>query len=276
MSVRSFRGTGVTSSAELAEFRPRTVREAAADTPFPLFIHPEWADEFPWLAQGTTARGAGEPFDLGLFGATPIGDALERWRDLRHRVDCRTAVHARQVHAATVLRHGAAPAGIFVGDDADGHVTREPGILLTVSVADCVPISIVDPDERSIALLHGGWRGVAAGILDAGLRALLATTDGDVDDLRVHFGPAICGNCYEVGPEVHDALGLPAPAAPAPVDLRRVLAAHALRDGIDADHITASEHCTRCGDSPFFSHRGGEKGRQMGLLGIRETSLRAA
>jgi polyphenol oxidase len=252
----------------------RTVREVAVGgLPFPLYVHPEWAEEFPWLAQGTTGRGDGG-FDLGFFGGTPLGAALDRWRAIKQAADARTVVHARQVHGAAVLRHGGGPPGIFLGDDADGHVTREPGVLLTVSVADCVPISIVDPDERAIALLHGGWRGVAAGILDAGLRALLATTDGDVEDLRVHFGPAICGKCYEVGPEVHEALGLAHDAGPAPVDLRRVLVRDAVRDGIDPAHITVSAHCSRCGDTPFFSHRGGDAGRQMGLLGIRETAGR--
>jgi polyphenol oxidase len=257
--------------------RIRTVREVAADgLPFPLYVHPEWAAEFPWLVQGTTARGAADAFDLGFFAGGPLGAALERWCAIRHAADARTVVHARQVHGAAVLRHGAAPAGIFLGDDADGHVTREPGVLLTVSVADCVPISIVDPDERSSALLHGGWRGVAAGIVEAGLRALLAMTDGDVADLRLHVGPAICGECYEVGPEVHEALGMPAVAAPQPVNLRHVIIQRAAFAGLHGANMTISEHCTRCGDSPFFSHRGGDAGRQMGLLGIRETSAREA
>lgn len=254
----------------------RTVREAPlATTDAPLFAHPEWTARFPWLAQGTTSRGADEPFDLGWFGSVPVARTMERWRLLRQATACRTAVHARQVHAARVLRHGPASPGVFIADDADGHVTREPGVLLTVSVADCVPVSIVDPARRVIALLHAGWRGVAADILEAGLRALLATTEGEPGDLSLHLGPAICGACYEVGPEVHHALGLPAPAGPAPVDLRHVLAVRAIDAGLDAERITVSEHCTRCGDSPFFSHRGGERERQMAVLGIREARATA-
>ena len=249
----------------------RTVREVAVDAaPVPLFIHPEWADAFPWLAQGTTGRGSGEPFDLGWFGDGTLARAFERWRSVRQAAGCRTAVHARQVHAATVLRHGGGPAGVFIADDADGHVTREQGLLLTVSVADCVPIFLVHPEERTIALLHGGWRGIAAGILETGLRALLALTRGDVSGLRLHLGPAICGSCYEVGPDVLDALGLRRPGTPQPIDLRAILAGRAAAAGMDPASMTVSAHCTRCGDSPFFSHRGGDRARQMAILGMRE------
>ncbi|MGH7506129.1 MAG: polyphenol oxidase family protein [Longimicrobiales bacterium] len=249
----------------------RTIRETqAADSEVPLYLHPEWAAELPWLAHGITARGGTEPFDVGFFGDVPVGRTMRRWRRLRDATGCRTAVHARQVHEATVLRHEMLPAGLLIGDDADGHITAEAGLLLTVSIADCVPISIVDEERRAISLLHGGWRGIAAGILEAGLRAVLALTRGDASALRVHFGPAICGNCYEVGPEVHDALGLPVPAAPEPVDLRRTLARRATHAGLEPERITMSVHCTRCGDAPFFSHRGGDRARQVAVLGVRE------
>lgn len=251
--------------------RETPVRDAIA----PLFEHPDWNDRFPWLVQGTTGRGEDDPFDLGWFGAVPVGTAMERWRRLRQATGCRTAVHARQVHAATVLRHGVLPPGVLVADDADGHLTREPGLLLTISVADCVPVFLVDPDERVVALLHAGWRGVAADILEAGLRALLSSTLGEPAGLFMHLGPAICGRCYEVGPEVHGALGLPVPGEAAKVDLRHVLVSRALAAGLDPERITASEHCTRCGEGPFFSHRGGARERQMAFLGIREVRTAA-
>jgi hypothetical protein len=133
-------------------------------------------------------------------------------------------------------------------------------------VADCVPVSLVDPVGRRIALLHAGWRGAAAGMLEAGV-ATLAELGSRAADLRAHLGPAICGPCYEVGPEVLQALALPS-SGPARLDLRACLAGRALVAGIGASALTASAHCTRCGDD-FFSHRGGEAGRQVGYLGIR-------
>ena len=134
-------------------------------------------------------------------------------------------VHGRQVHGATVRLHEAGPPGLAISPSCDGHVSGAPGVLLTVGLADCVGISLVDPVRRAVALLHSGWRGTAAGILEAGITVLRERLDSHARDLHVHLGPAICGRCYEVGPEVHAALGLPAPRGPQPVDLRAVLAA---------------------------------------------------
>lgn len=235
---------------------------------FPLYVHPDWASWWPWLVQGTTARGE-QGLDLGLFGAVPVAEAMAAWRRLREAAGLGSAVHARQVHGANLLWH-AAPCGVLVlHDGADGHATAAPDLLLTVSVADCVPIFMVSPDRRAVALLHGGWRGIAAGILEAGIELLCARTGGRPGELHVHCGPAICGACYEVGPEVASALGMDTDGRKAHVDMRGHLAARARAAGIGADRITASAHCTRCGDGVFWSHRGGSTQRQLGVLGVR-------
>jgi hypothetical protein len=247
------------------------VREERLPGDLPLYMHPEWHERFPWLAQGTTARGAagGDDFDLRLFGDAPVGLVVDRWRLLRAALGVSRAAHARQVHGTAILVHGGGSPGLVVSERFDGHATDRPDILLTVSVADCVPISIVDGRGRGIAMLHGGWRGVAAGILERGVELLGRLADARPADLHVHLGPAICGHCYEVGPEVFRALGLPEPAAPTPVDLRAQVARRALALGVPDDHVTVSEHCTRCGDAPFFSHRAGCHQRQVGFLAIR-------
>jgi polyphenol oxidase len=241
----------------------RTIHEEEWDGEVPLHLHAEWREDLPWLVQGTTGRGA-DGFDLGLFGDTPVGVALARWRALREAAAMPSAVHSRQVHGRELMEHAARAPGLSVADGFDGHLTAAPGILLTVSVADCVPVSLVDPDRRRVALLHAGWRGAASGILAAGLARL----GSSAARLRVHLGPAICGQCYEVGPEVHQALGLPPPPSPAPVDVRAALARQAVAAGIAPDHVTVSGHCTRCGPG-FYSHRAGSAERQLGLLGIR-------
>jgi copper oxidase (laccase) domain-containing protein len=141
-------------------------------------------------------------------------------------------------------------------------------VLLTVSVADCVPISLVAPERRAVALLHGGWRGIAAGILERGIELLTGRFGARASELHAHLGPAICGRCYEVGPEVHRGLGLPEPSGAQPVDLRAILAERMSIVGIPEDGITCSTHCTRCGDGSFFSHRGGSVERQVAVLGV--------
>jgi polyphenol oxidase len=240
------------------------VREERVAGSVPLFAHPGWRRDLEWLVQGTTGHGRDGSFDLGLFGTTPVGVALERWRALRTATGMPRSVHSLQVHEDRVLVQGPGEPGLGITEGYDGHATSQPGVLLTVSIADCVPISLVDSSSRRIALLHGGWRGTALGILGAGLAHL----GGDPSAVHVHLGPAICGRCYEVGPEVHQALGLAVPAAPAPVDVRAVLARQAVDAGVSPGHISVSEHCTRCGDN-FFSHRAGSPGRQLGVLGLR-------
>lgn len=230
----------------------------------PLHRHDAWADHEAWLLHGITGRTG----DMSLFGSTPVGRVLPRWTALRETLGCTTIVHARQVHAGDVLVHDAVPPGIVVGPDADGHATRRPGVLLAVSVADCVPVFIAAPDVRAVALVHGGWRGIAAGIVETGIDVLRNRYGADPAAVHVHLGPAICGQCYEVGPEVPDRLGVP--AAPR-VDLRAIAAVRAARHGVSPARITTSQHCTRCGDSPFYSHRGGCAERQIAVLGVRPT-----
>jgi YfiH family protein len=254
---------------EADQLHVAVVVEAPALTDIPLLEHPEWARSMPWLEQGITWRGDGGTFDLGLAGETPVGVALGRWRAVRAALGFQGVVHSRQVHSGAVQVHSHPVDGIQLGEGVDGHATCLPQVLLTVSVADCIPVSIVDPERRAIALLHAGWRGIVAGILEAGLARLAHQFGSRPQDLRVHLGPAICGDCYEVGPEVWEALGLERPAGPRPIDLRTVAARRLLRAGVTAASVSRSASCPRCDGATFFSHRGGSSGRQMAILGIR-------
>lgn len=252
---------------------PRPVAEIPAATDLPLRLHPEWQDRFPWLVQGVTGRGpTDDPFDLGLFGTQPVGAVLARWERLREVTGMRRVVHSRQVHGAELRAHGPGDEpGLLIGSGHDGHLTRAEGVLLTVSVADCVPVALVDGPGRALALVHAGWRGVAAGIVERALERLRRWGGEGAQEIWLHCGPAICGECYEVGPEVHAAVhpGTDPPAAPTPIDLRRAIAGRAVAAGVQADRITVSAHCTRCGPGEFFSHRGGSAARQMAYLGLR-------
>jgi copper oxidase (laccase) domain-containing protein len=148
-------------------------------------------------------------------------------------------------------------------------MTDEPGVLLAVAAADCVPVFLVAPDTRAVAVLHAGWRGAAGGVLERGLARLVEDLGATLDEMHVHFGPAICGSCYEVGPEVFGALGQAIPDTPTPMNLRRILAELAEAYGVPRQRITTSAHCTRCTGSGLFSHRGGDRGRQVGYVGMR-------
>lgn len=264
------------SRFDSAAAKATVVREHAVAQP-PALVHSGWSRAFPWLVQGTTARGSGDaPFDLGLFSdASPRETAERAWQSLMAATGMPGAAHARQPHGARVAVHRRVAPGLTLVDDCDGHVTTEPGLLLGVTTADCVPVSVVDPERRAVAMIHAGWRGAAAGVLEEGLRALRDEAGSDAGALHVHLGPAICGACYEVGPEVFAALGEPVPERPTPIDLRAVLERRAVAAGVAAGRVTVSAHCTRCSDAGLFSHRGGDGERQVGYLGVRPSGAAA-
>ncbi|HUP89669.1 MAG TPA: polyphenol oxidase family protein [Longimicrobiales bacterium] len=236
----------------------RTVREERRGN-VPLFVHPEWEREFPWMVQGVTGQEAG---NFASFGAQTAERVHAQWKSLRGQAGMVAGVLGRQVHGAVVLEHGPLSPGMLFANDSDGQLTTSSNVLLGVTIADCVPVLLLDPDNRTVAALHAGWRGTAANILRN-------CVDIIGKNVRVHLGPSICGDCYEVGPEVHVALGLAEPPENTPVDLRAVLRQQCSQLGIADDAVTTSAWCTRCGDSPFFSHRAGHPERQVAVIGMK-------
>ena len=200
----------------------------------------------------TTTRHAGT---FGLAGTDPVGEVMARWTELQLGLagNARRLVIGRQVHGTRVLSHGGGWEGFLRTGEADGHIATEKGIALSVSVADCVPVFIAH-ESGAVAILHSGWRGTSARIIDAGL-AEFARRKIPADELMVHLGPAICGRCYEVSAEVREQLtGEPA-TRPGNVDLRALIAEHAHEAG--GRRVSVSSSCTRCDTDRFFSHRAG-------------------
>jgi YfiH family protein len=229
-------------------------------------LAPEPYEEIPAFADWgfralTTTRAAGS---FSVAGPEAVGEVMARWSRLRESLGPAGArfATASQVHGKHVLVHGPHWQGWLRADGADGHFSAERATSFAVTVADCVPVFVAHP-RGAAALLHSGWRGTVAGILGAALRRFSAA-GLPTSELRVHLGPAICGRCYEVSPDVHFQLTQRTVDAPTPVDLRAVIAAQAHAAGVR--DITRSERCTRCDNDRFFSHRAGDAGRQLGVL----------
>lgn len=251
----------------------RVRRSELIEAPVPASAVPraeldEWRDRLGLVA-GITERGA-DGFSLAL--RSPVETALrtaQRFRVFRDAMQ--PAFHAlqmsNQVHGTHVLRHEAVGPGLHVADDADAHVTDQEGLLLAVSVADCIPVYLAARGGASFALLHAGWRGIAAGVLEAGIEALCRVARVGPSDVIAHFGVAICGDCYEVGPEVLLAVEGRTARSPARLDLRAALVRRAERAGLL--EISVSPLCTSCDADRFFSHRasGGGGERQLAYLG---------
>ena len=234
-----------------------------------------WRERFGVTA-GITGRGTdpAHPFDLGLWTGSPVGTVMDRWRQFRRSFPQHPGqVLSHQVHGDRVLWHDGAPAGWTIIDGADGHQEEPSRSRRGVTVADCVPIYLLAPAQRTVALLHAGWRGTAAGILARGADLLASRVGARRGDLVMHAGVGICGRCYEVGSEVMVAVGRPADGpGPWHLDLREVLLGQARDLGI-AD-VSASSHCTACEHDKFFSHRAsrGNDGRMVAYLGFGQTA----
>src|SRR5262245_6354829 len=137
-----------------------------AETPLagsvPRFEIPGWRDRFGVVA-GITAKGAGgtELFDLGLSTEASVGKVMTRWRAFRSaEAGFSGFARAHQVHGSRVAWHERVN-GWSILDGLDGHLTSTPGLMLLVTVADCIPIYLIDRKGHSVGLLHAGWRGTA-------------------------------------------------------------------------------------------------------------------
>jgi len=274
-------------------------------TNLPVSAVPGWNARHPWLHAGTTRRGPNGQPDFRLFssadrspaedqgGAALPGPARDNWDALLASSGCGSGVHARQVHGTRVHVHHEAPQGFALAGEGDGHATNVPGLLLAVAAADCVPVFLADPVRRAVAVLHAGWRGAAAGIVEAGVQVLRHAFHSAPPDLLAHVGPSIGPCCYEVGPEVLEALdagadrvggGLPGVRLPARqagsgrrpfLDVGAVVQEKLLRVGLARRNLSRNRECTRC-DSGFFSHRRGDLGRHAAFACIRATGAATA
>jgi YfiH family protein len=153
-------------------------------------------------------------------------------------------------------------------EEVDGHVVRRPGLAPLVLTADCLPVALAGPG--GVAMLHCGWRGLAAGIVERGVRAVEATAAA--------IGPGIGPCCFEVGPEVLEAFadlgdGI---ADGRMLDLPEVARGQLARAGVE--QVESAGLCTFCEADLFFSHRrdGGVTGRMGNLAWITAPAEEAA
>jgi YfiH family protein len=226
----------------------------------------EWAERHGLVA-GITTRGHG--FGLGLWSDDRVGQVMTRWRAFHAALQRSfpSVITSHQVHGTAVRWHEHQPEGWLLLDGLDGHASAQAGVLLTVTVADCIPVFLAVPETGAFALLHAGWRGTAAAVLERGVEVLARHGAAPASGIVMHCGVGICGRCYEVGPEVATRLTGAAPSEPCHVDLRAILATQAQALGIR--EVTVSPWCSAHDNDRFFSHRAsaGRDGRMVAYLG---------
>jgi len=218
--------------------------------------------------RGGVSEGPYESLNLGVLTEDDPENVVEN----RGRLSAAVGVEPErvamgwQVHGADLAEWDAPPsdpgyarpgAGL---QQVDGHVSSVPGLGLLVLAADCYPLAL--SDGATVAMVHCGWRGLAAGIVGNAVERLKSP-------VSAALGPGVGACCYEVGPEVLAAFAdLPDVARGRMLDLRAVVALKLAAAGVsDVQHV---EHCTSCRADLYFSHRrdDGLTGRQGGIVAL--------
>lgn len=193
-------------------------------------------------------------------------------------------VKNHQVHSGLIRRAGPAdrlsdPAAPGTAQ-ADGLITDQPGVCLTIFSGDCIPVLLYDPVRRVIAAAHAGWRGTAAGIAARAVEAMVRDYGCDPEHILAAIGPGIGPCCFETHADVPEGLrsGLGADAEgfirPLPggekfrVDLKGANARFLVRAGLSPAHIALCSACTACRPDLFWSHRklGARRGSMASVI----------
>jgi polyphenol oxidase len=253
------------TAAPLAE----RLAQAGLDWIVPAWDAPSSVQALSTTRNGGVSAGACATLDLGAARKPQDADysaVLENRRRLTQHLPA-APMWLYQVHGTDVASIAMADVPMMTASPptADAAVTRTPGIVLGVRTADCLPVLFADRSGTVIAAAHAGWRGLAAGILEATLRAM---------GVVAWLGPAIGPRKFEVGRDVFDAFCGPDPDASRffladreakwMADLYG-LARHRLsREGVAS--VAGGGECTMTGADRFFSYRRDKSEGRMATL----------
>jgi YfiH family protein len=169
-------------------------------------------------------------------------------------------VSLKQIHSDVVWEASEAAGCLGEGD---ALISAQPGLLLTIRTADCIPVLLADPVKRAVAAIHAGWRGTAAGICAKTVARMSVAFGSDPADLIAAIGPGINLCCFEVGAEVAAQFG---------TDSRHVDLIEANRNDLILSGVTKIAHgapCTVCESGLFHSFRRDKSlGRMVSAIGI--------
>ncbi len=214
-------------------------------------------------------------FGTKIAADLPVSDRNEpSWR----------VVTVHQVHGteALVLDHRSAR---FSKSATEGHgydaiVTNQPGVLVAVGTADCVPILLLDPVRRVSAAVHAGWRGTLGGIVPKTVGVMQNRFGCSLRSIRAAIGPSIGVCCYEVDGPVLAPLKRSFPywadvvedvkGTKAHLDLRGFNRRQLEETGVSPDRIETVNLCTACHPDLFYSYRrdGPRTGRMSSGIGF--------
>jgi polyphenol oxidase len=219
----------------------------------------------------------GSPFGMNLsFNVGDDADHVTRNRTLFFGalgIGMHELAFMQQVHGSTVTR--VQSPGVYPA--CDGMITDEPRLFLSVTVADCVPVFILDPAVHALAVVHAGWRGTAAHIVGKAIEALGVAYGALPSRMEAFVGPAAGGCCYEVGAEVAGAIDsafVTVRNGRLFADLKACNTAQLKAGGVPAKSIESHPGCTIHEKALFHSYRrdSGQSGRMIGVAGFSARS----
>jgi YfiH family protein len=275
---------------------------------------PDWSEQ-EWLVHGFSTRTGGKT-TVYRPGKTDLNLGFTNSDDPRHVTENRSLfvkaatggreilgmVTLRQIHSSLIRRVTADD--ISPSLKGDGLMTDQPGVLLGIQTADCIPVLVADRKKRAVAAFHAGWRGTLARIVENGVGRMRLEFGSKPEHLIASIGPGIGQCCYSVGDEVQEQFESQFPYAPelfhevydsdpvkekypmlfltarAPghsdigpamhLDLVEANRRQLLAAGLKKGSIFVTGQCTGCNTDRFFSHRieRGFTGRMMSVIGI--------
>lgn len=166
--------------------------------------------------------------------------------------------------------------------EADAIITNQPGLMLAVTVADCYPLMVFEPEQRVAAVIHAGWRGAANGLIGKTIDAMVNEFACRTDAMLVAVGPGISAEHYEVGKDVRegfrsgtghwDEIASEVEFGKWRVDLQKSCLLQLEQAGVKKKNIDCTDACTWNQRELFFSYRrdAGTTGRQMGFVLFRD------
>ena len=155
----------------------------------------------------------------------------------------------------------------------DAIISTSKSVVLSIQVADCIPLYLADPDNNVIGIVHAGWRGIEKGIVANSINKMI-TLGADNNRIIAYIGPSIQKCCFEIGPEVAKKFPINFQINSSYdrsfLDLQKLTKNILINNSISYNNIISSNECTKCNSDKYFSYRntGLKSGRMIGIIGL--------
>ena len=184
-------------------------------------------------------------------------------------LDPKRIVNPQQVHSSEV-KIVDEPGKIL---STDGIISSSKSLVLSIQVADCIPLYLADPVNNVIGIVHAGWKGIEKGIVDNSINKMI-NLGAENKKIIAYIGPSIKNCCFEIGSEVAKKFPsnfqINGDANRFFMDLQDLTKNLLMRNSISFNNIVTSNECTKCNSDKYFSYRktGSKIGRMIGVIGL--------